>query len=56
MPQIDEEKAHIAQREREEKRLEEVRRQGEAFDQRMEILTRDAPKPPRGDQEPRRRR
>ena len=56
MPETDEAKAHAARRVSDEKRLQEVWRQGEAFDQRMEQLTRDAPRAPRADPEPRRRR
>jgi hypothetical protein len=42
----------------EAERLEDARRRqaGASFDERMEQLTRDAPKPPRPDQDRRRRR
>jgi hypothetical protein len=47
MAATNEEKALAARREADEKRFQEARRNGEALDQRMALLTRDDPRPPR---------
>jgi hypothetical protein len=56
MPETDEQKG--ATQSAEDKRAEYARRRsaGEAFDERMKEMTRDAPRPARPDQERRRKR
>jgi len=56
--EADQRPARPAHPDREAERLEDARRRqaGASFDERMEQLTRDAPKQPRPDQDRRRRR
>ena len=56
MAENDQPKAHVANREAAEQRLQEVWLKGKAFDDRMQQLNRDEPRAPRAAEQRRGRR